>query len=130
MEFAVSPALEWNDVPALSGQRVAQHPALDAPEVVSRGLPVAALTHLANRLASLREPAALAMAPGMGMRTHQRDQETPDKPLSQEQGGRVWKFGEILAEATSVPGRRPAAEAWLAQPALAPDGRLNPPGRR
>lgn len=120
----MSLALERNDMTALFGQRVAPRSALDAHEVVSRGLPVAALTHLVNRLASLREPAALEKALGMSIRTYQRHKETPDKPLSQEQGGRVWKFAEILAEATAVLGGQPAAEAWLAQPALALDGRV------
>jgi len=124
MEPAMSLALDRNDVTALFALRPLPHSLLDAHEVVSRGLPVAALTHLVNRLAALREPAALEKALGMSIRTYQRHKETPHKPLSQEQGGRVWKFAEILAEATSVLGSQPAAEAWLAQPALALDGRV------
>jgi len=58
MELAMSLALDRNDVTALFALRPLPHSSLDAHEVVSRGLPVAALTHLVNRLAALREPAA------------------------------------------------------------------------
>ncbi len=112
----MSLALDHNDLD--------QRSLLDAHEMVSRGLPVSALTQLVGRLVALREPAALEKALGMSIRTYQRHKETPDKPLSQEQGGRVWKFAEILADATTVLGSQAAAEAWLAQPALGLEGRV------
>ena len=48
----------------------------------------------------------------MSIRTLQRRKEDP-KPLSEEQGGRTWKFAEILAQATRVFGSQEEAERWL-----------------
>lgn len=49
---------------------------------------------------------SLEKAVGMSLRTWQRRKETPNKPLSQEQSGRAWKFAEILAKATDILDRR------------------------
>ncbi|MBB5751731.1 type II RES/Xre toxin-antitoxin system antitoxin [Prosthecomicrobium pneumaticum] len=96
---------------------------LDAHEMLLAGLPGTALTHLVGSLEVLRPTAALERAIGMSLRTLQRRREAPEKPLSQEQSGRAWKFAEILARASAVLGSQEEAEQWLERPALGLDGR-------
>src|SRR5262249_53511797 len=96
--------------------------ALDVHEALVHGLPGTALAHLLARLETL-ESAALEKAVGMSVRTFQRRKVAPGKPLSQEQSGRVWKFAEILAKATSVLGSQLQAEQWLERPAIGLDRR-------
>jgi putative toxin-antitoxin system antitoxin component (TIGR02293 family) len=95
---------------------------LDAHELLLRGLPGAALTHLVDSLLLLHDPASLEKAIGISLRTFQRRKADPTRLLSPEQSGRTWKFAEILAKATSVLGSRGAAEEWLERPAMALDG--------
>ncbi len=106
----------------LGGQRILRHPvanALDVHELLLQGLPAQALTSLLGRLAVLRgNPELLGKAVGMSLRTFQRRKDLPQKPLSQEQSGRTWKFAEILAKATEVFGSQDEAEHWLQRPAL------------
>jgi putative toxin-antitoxin system antitoxin component (TIGR02293 family) len=96
---------------------------LDAHELLLRGLPGAALTHLVDSLVLLRDPVSLEKAVGISLRTFQRRKITPAKRLNQEQSGRTWKFAELLATATAVFGSRAAAEQWLERPALGLDRR-------
>ena len=91
---------------------------LDAHELLLRGLPAAALTHLVDSLAHLRDPGSLEKAVGISLRTFQRRKADPTQPLSREQSGRIWKFAEILAKATAVLGSRTEAEEWLERPAI------------
>jgi len=99
-----------------------RHP-LDVHEVLSRGLPRVALTHLISKVLVLRNPASLEQAVGVSLRTFQRFKLTPEKPLSKEQSGRAWKFAEILAKATEVFGSQQEAEQWLERPAIGLDQR-------
>jgi putative toxin-antitoxin system antitoxin component (TIGR02293 family) len=96
---------------------------LDAHELLLRGLPGAALTHLVEHLALLRDPAVLEMTCGISLRTFQRRKIHPARRLSLEQSGRTWKFAEILARATAVLGSRAEAESWLERPATGLDRR-------
>ncbi|MCI0599164.1 MAG: DUF2384 domain-containing protein [Beijerinckiaceae bacterium] len=91
---------------------------LDAHDMLLKGLPGKALSHLVGNLVVLRGGASLEKAVGMSLRTFQRRKDTPAKPLSQEQSGRTWKFAEILAKATAVLGSQKNAEQWLERPAL------------
>jgi putative toxin-antitoxin system antitoxin component (TIGR02293 family) len=92
---------------------------LDAHELLSDGLPGAALTHLVDNLQVLRNPDSLQKAVGMSLRTFQRrhDPAAATRPLTVEQSGRIWKFAEILATATEVFGSQSEAEAWMERPA-------------
>lgn len=113
-------------VDLLGGAKVFRRPpanALDAHEVLLHGLPGTALSHLVGSLEILRRTTSLEKAVGMSLRTFQRRQDAPAKPLSQEQSGRTWKFAEILARATAVLGSQDEAEQWLERPALGLDGR-------
>ncbi|RVQ62058.1 DUF2384 domain-containing protein [Sinorhizobium meliloti] len=110
----------------LGGSRVLAHHltnALDAHELLLRGLPASALDHLVGNLIFIGKTESLEKAVGMSLRTWQRRKETPNKPLSQEQSGRAWKFAEILAKATDIFGSQAEAEQWLERPAVGLDQR-------
>jgi putative toxin-antitoxin system antitoxin component (TIGR02293 family) len=110
----------------LGGSRVFRQPIkgpLDAHELILQGLPATALTHLVGRLGVLGKTSSLEKAVGMSLRTFQRRKDVPEKPLSQEQSGRAWKFAEILTRATAVFGSQDEAERWLERPAIGLDGR-------
>jgi putative toxin-antitoxin system antitoxin component (TIGR02293 family) len=96
---------------------------LDAHEVILRGIPSRALTHLLAKLVVLETTSSLEKAVGMSLRTLQRRKESGSRPLSQEQSGRTWKFAEILAKATDVLGTQEEAEKWLDRPAIGLDQR-------
>jgi putative toxin-antitoxin system antitoxin component (TIGR02293 family) len=95
---------------------------LDAHELLLDGLPGSALTHFVSHLLFIQTD-SLEKAFGMSLRTFQRRKDAPDKPLSQEQSGRTWKFAEILAKATDVFGSQEEAELWLERPAIGLDQR-------
>ena len=91
---------------------------LDVHDLLLRGLPGAALTHLVGTLALLRDPDSLEKAVGISLRTFQRRKTHPAMRLSHEQSGRTWKFAEMIAKATAVLGSLAAAEQWLERPAI------------
>jgi putative toxin-antitoxin system antitoxin component (TIGR02293 family) len=95
---------------------------LDAHDLIVSGLPSAALLHLASNVVCLREEEDIKLAVGVSIRTLQRRKEEP-RPLSEEQGGRTWKFAEILAQATRVFGSQEEAERWVKSKVLALRGR-------
>ncbi|HEU4581277.1 MAG TPA: antitoxin Xre/MbcA/ParS toxin-binding domain-containing protein [Polyangiaceae bacterium] len=95
---------------------------LDAHDLILSGLPSAALLHLASNVVCLREEEDIQRAVGVSVRTLQRRKEEP-RPLSEEQGGRTWKFAEILAQATRVLGSQEEAERWLKSRPLPLSGR-------
>ncbi|SHH73077.1 type II RES/Xre toxin-antitoxin system antitoxin [Bradyrhizobium erythrophlei] len=95
---------------------------LDAHELLLDGLPGSALTHFVSHLLFIQTD-SLEKAFGMSLRTFQRRKDAPDKPLSQEQSGRTWKFAEILAKSTDVFGSQEEAEQWLERPAIGLDQR-------
>jgi len=95
---------------------------LDAHELLLDGLPGSALTHFVSHLLFIQTE-SLEKAFGMSLRTFQRRKDAPDKPLSQEQSGRTWKFAEILAKATDLFGSQEEAEQWLERPAIGLDQR-------
>jgi putative toxin-antitoxin system antitoxin component (TIGR02293 family) len=105
----------------LGGQQVLRREledSLQAHELLVRGLPSKALTHLVKTFVVLSWDDAFAKAIGMSQRTYQRHASTGAKLLSQEQSGRTWKLAEILAKATDVLGSREEAELWLERPAM------------
>ncbi len=96
---------------------------LDAHEVLLRGLPGEAVTHLVDRLVSLDLNTSFENVVGMSLRTFQRRKAAGTKPLNQQQSARAWKFAETLAKATEVFGSQEEAEQWLQRPAIGLDGR-------
>lgn len=110
----------------LGGRQTLRKPpkhALEAHELLLRGLPTRAFTHLVQNLVVLRWDSAFEKAVGMSLRTYQRHISTAAKPLNPEQTARTWKLAEILARATSVLGSKEEAEEWLQKPAIGLDQR-------
>jgi putative toxin-antitoxin system antitoxin component (TIGR02293 family) len=126
-EAAATEVVEIRRVAALlGGSAVLRHrlrDPLDVHEVLSHGLPAAALTRLVANVPLLRDQTFLESAVGMSLRTVQRFKVAPGKSLSKEQSGRAWKFAEILAKATEVFGSQEEAEQWLERPAIGLDQR-------
>jgi putative toxin-antitoxin system antitoxin component (TIGR02293 family) len=94
---------------------------LDAHALLAGGLPGRALIHFIERLEVLDRTVSLEKGVGMSLRTFQRHKDAPAKALSQDQGGRAWRFAEILAKATAAFGSQQDAEAWLERPATGLD---------
>jgi putative toxin-antitoxin system antitoxin component (TIGR02293 family) len=95
---------------------------IDVHEMLERGISSKAFNHLLAAVKVMNAD-AVRQAVGVSMRTVQRRQLTPMKPLTADQSGRAWKFAEVLACATDVLGTQDAAERWLQQPAAALDQR-------
>jgi putative toxin-antitoxin system antitoxin component (TIGR02293 family) len=85
--------------------------------IIVGGLPNKAVNHL-NRNLTVMGREAFEQAIGVTSRTLQRWEKQPAQKLSQEQGGRVWKFAELLTRATAVLGSQPEAEKWFERPAI------------
>jgi putative toxin-antitoxin system antitoxin component (TIGR02293 family) len=98
------------------GRRVAN--AVDAHDLILAGLPATSLHHLVDSLSEIEVQRALEQAVGLSLRTLQRTRHDPERRLSTEQSGRVWKFAEVLAKAPDRLGSQKQAEHWLDSPAL------------
>ncbi len=93
--------------------------AMDAHDVLLRGLPADALLHLVSAVTFLEQGDALKKAIGLSLRTLQRHKaKSAPYFLSVEQGNRTWRFAEIFANATDVMGSEDAAEVWMNKPAI------------
>lgn len=93
--------------------------AMDAHEVLLRGLPTDALLHLISEVTFLEHGDALKKAIGLSLRTLQRHKaRSAPQFLSVEQGNRTWRFAEIFAHTADVMGSEEAAEAWMNTPAI------------
>ena len=95
---------------------------LDVHDVIKKGLPGAVVTFMTKNVKTLA-PDDVRRAVGVSIRTVQRRAGSPQKPLSQDQSGRAWKFAEIMTQAANVLGGRDAAEQWMTAPAMALDQR-------
>jgi len=120
-------SVELEEVVSLLGGRevLGGHPrtALDAHDLLVRGLPGRCAYVLVKNLAYISQDENLSRVLGMSHRTYQRKIDRPLELLSQEQSGRTWKFAEILAKATAVFGSQAGAEKWLQAPATGLDRR-------
>lgn len=109
----------------------------DAHLLISQGLPTQAMLRLASGLHQV-PVASLLVIMGMSQRNFQRRKEAaerdPAASLTLEEGSRLWKFTEILAQATQTLGSQEAAEKWLNSPQVGLDGKrpmellTTPPG--
>ncbi|MEO1310193.1 MAG: antitoxin Xre/MbcA/ParS toxin-binding domain-containing protein [Pseudomonadota bacterium] len=98
--------------------------ALDAHDLISKGLQVGALNHLVMQVRLLRGGGdLLEAAVGMSLRTLQRRRDELQKPLNIEQSGRTWKFAEVLGRAEELLGSRESAEEWMKKPQMGLDRR-------
>ena len=109
-------------VQILGGEKMLHHKVrspLDVHRLVVDGLPGASLMHLVTHVGLLSDEAMLKKAIGISVRTLQRRKGAPPRSLNSEQGGKAWKFAELLNKATEILGSQQDAEQWLATPAIA-----------
>jgi len=98
--------------------------ALDAHDLLVKGLPTSTLLHLVNEVLMLSSEGALEKAIGISLRTLQRrKKDTIPKALSVEQSNRTWRFAEILGRAIDVLGSKEEAEHWMGRPAIGLENR-------
>jgi putative toxin-antitoxin system antitoxin component (TIGR02293 family) len=90
----------------------------EAHDLVARGIPAAAMTRLVDVVMTLSDVAVLA-AIGVSERSFARRKTR----LPLDESERLWRFAEILAQATRVFGSQAEAEQWLGRPAIALDHR-------
>lgn len=90
---------------------------LDVHHWVSHGIPSASILHLAQAIEPLPSQ-ALSEALGISLRTLHRKKGAQGDTLSVAQGGRTFKFAEVVAKASVVLGSREAAVQWLTAPAI------------
>lgn len=90
-------------------------------DLILRGLPIRALLRLLDDLQILKTPLVI-IALGMSPRNFQRRKAAAQKnnraTLSAEESSKLWKFAEILAQATKTLGSQHAAETWLSNPQM------------
>lgn len=104
----------------LGGRAVLSQPPenlLDVHHWVSHGIPSASILHLAQAMEPLPSN-ALSEALGISLRTLHRKKGAQGDTLSVAQGGRTFKFAEVVAKASVVLGSREAAVQWLTSPAI------------
>ena len=88
--------------------------AMEAHDVLARGLPATALFALVDSVGFLAHGDSLRKAIGLSLRTLQRRRAEADpQALSVEQSNRAWRFAEIFAHAVDVLGSERDAEAWM-----------------
>lgn len=105
----------------LGGRKVFQRrltTALEAHDMIRDGFPAESVEFLVGALETMgfRET-SFGKALGISRRSVQRHKNAPEKRLSQQQSGRMWKFAEVLAKATEVFGSQRDAEQWMERPA-------------
>lgn len=108
-------------VQRLGGRQVWKKPPttkLQVHEAIQKGLPGRALVFMTQHVTYIPSGTLLDIV-GLSRRTMQRRADAPEKPLSQDQGGRLWKFAEILNTAAELFGDQESAERWLTSPAVA-----------
>ena len=137
---AAEPALSSHQmaVAMLGGRRVLHRDVVsddDAHELISRGIPAAAMTTLFTGISSISAE-VLRAAIGVSERSFARRKSAPRARLPVDESARLWRFVEILAQATRVFGSQEEAEQWLCSPAIGLDRRKpidllkTPPGAR
>ncbi len=114
-------------VSLLGGETVVQAKvcnALDAHELLLKGMPVGALEHLVSKAEVLKERDALNRTIGMSLATLQRRKAKIAPPrLSVDQSSRCWRVAKVFAHAIDVIGSEEAAGAWMTKPAMGLENR-------
>lgn len=96
---------------------------LDAHDLLRDGLPGHALDHLIAEVALFRMLSRESVEQAIGHLPRGQEHGGAMPALSLEQGGRTWKFAEVLSRTIDVLGSREEAEIWLGSPATALDQR-------
>lgn len=93
---------------------------LDVHRWVSHGIPSASIAYLAQAIEPLPSN-TLSEALGISVRTLHRKKGAQSDTLSVAQGGRAFKFAEVVAKANVVFGSMETAVQWLTSPAIGLD---------
>jgi putative toxin-antitoxin system antitoxin component (TIGR02293 family) len=100
------------------------HDEVEAHSRILEGIPTRAMLRLVSDLHVLTTPNVLVVM-GMSARNFQRRKDAAEKDpaasLTVDEGGRLWKFTELLAKATQTLGSQEAAERWLNNPQIGLD---------
>lgn len=91
---------------------------LEAHQSLTRGLPRRAVRHFLTHLKGLRGE-LVTHALGMSLRTTQRHRGAPEKPLTLDQGSRIWMLASLLNRLSQVLGSFDEAQRWIVTPAMA-----------
>jgi putative toxin-antitoxin system antitoxin component (TIGR02293 family) len=89
----------------------------DAHDLVLHGIPAPAMARVFGAVLTLTVPDLLA-AVGVSERSFARRKATPQARLPLDESERLWRFAEILAQATRVFGTQAEAELWLERPTM------------
>ena len=92
----------------------------DAHELVLRGIPSEAMANLFAGVLSLSSSVLLA-AIGLSERSFARRKAAPKSRLRVDESDRLWRFAEVLGQATRVFGSQAEAEHWLDRRAIGLD---------
>jgi putative toxin-antitoxin system antitoxin component (TIGR02293 family) len=107
----------------LGGQRMLRRKVRSEEEahaLVLQGIPAAAMARLFAAVLTISFQDLLS-AVGVSERSFARRKATPQARLPLDESERLWRFAEILAQATRVFGSQAEAERWLDQPAMSLD---------
>lgn len=92
---------------------------LDAHDLISDGLPAAALLHLAGEAPDLLRGTSFKEATGISIRSLRRRKSDANRTsVSREHGDRAWCLASVLAQAAEALGSLETAGAWLLEPAI------------
>jgi putative toxin-antitoxin system antitoxin component (TIGR02293 family) len=94
----------------------------EAHDLVSHGLPAAAMSKL-FAVVMILSANDLLEAIGVSERSFARRKAAPRTLLPMDESERLWRFAEVLAQATRVFGSQAEAERWLGQPVIGLDHR-------
>tara|TARA_R100000655_G_scaffold42838_4_gene78865 strand:+ start:1474 stop:1980 length:507 start_codon:yes stop_codon:yes gene_type:complete len=111
----------WHILGGRNSTKPAMRSSLDAHDMIMKGFDTKALLHLIESVSFLAVDELLQSAVGISQRTLQRKRSA--ERLSTEQSSRLWRFAEILAQATNTLGSQKEAERWIMEPAMGLDNR-------
>lgn len=98
----------------------------DAHALILRGMPTKAMVVLMREMPSIPATSVLGIV-GISQRNWARRREAaeqdPKATLTVEEGNRLWKFTEILAQAATTLGSEAAAQEWMNKPQIGLDGK-------
>jgi putative toxin-antitoxin system antitoxin component (TIGR02293 family) len=89
----------------------------EAHDLVLHGIPAPAMARVCAAVMTLPFADVLAVV-GVSERSFARRKAAPQARLPLDESERLWRFAEILAQATRVFGSQAEAERWLEQPSM------------
>jgi putative toxin-antitoxin system antitoxin component (TIGR02293 family) len=124
----ISPLFELTNK-LLGGRSVLRrliHDEVEAHLRIVEGIPTRAMLRLIADLHVLTTGSVLLVMRMSARNFHRRKEAAEKNPaasLTVDEGSRLWKFTELLAQATRTLGSQEAAERWLNNPQIGLDGK-------